>query len=164
MSTLQNILFGLSFSLATVLAGCAQKGQSTYLPDEAGKTMPVETATVISQRKVTIKGLRENEISWGAMVGATTAGAAAYGITEANNPAGIAVTIVAAVAGALAGTLADEYRNSSDGVEYILSGEDGKKFAVVQSIASGDEIVSPGTEVIIIRGSRGFVRVVPSSN
>lgn len=68
------------------------------------------------------------------------------------------------VAGALAGTLADEYRNSSDGVEYILSGEDGKKFAVVQAIAANDEIVSPGTEVVIIRGSRGFVRVVPSSN
>jgi outer membrane lipoprotein SlyB len=164
MNTLQNILYGLFLSSAIAVAGCAQKSQSNYFPDEAGKTMPVETATVISQRKVSIKGLRENETSWGAIVGATTAGAAAYGITESDNPAGIAVTIVAAVAGALAGTLADEYRNSSDGVEYILSGENGKKFAVVQSIASTDEIVAPGTEVVIIRGSRGFVRVVPSSN
>lgn len=150
--------------LALAVAACAQKSQSNYFPDEAGRAMPVETATVVSQRKVTIRGLRDDEVSWGAVVGATTAGAAAYGITEADNPAGIAVTIVAVVAGALAGTVADEYRQGSDGVEYILTNENGKKFAVVQSIASSDEIVSPGTEVVIIRGRKGFVRVVPASN
>ncbi|NIM29557.1 MAG: hypothetical protein GTO59_16440, partial [Gammaproteobacteria bacterium] len=78
--------------------------------------MRVETGTVVSQRKVAIKGLREDDGKWGALVGATTAGAAAYGITEADNAAGVAVTIIAVVAGALVGTVAEEYRNASDGV------------------------------------------------
>ena len=156
--------YGVILVLAVAISGCAQKSQSTYFPDEAGKEMAVESATVVSQRKVTIKGLREKDGKWGALVGATTAGSVAYGITEADNAAGIAVTIVAAVAGALAGTVAEEYRNSSDGVEYILTKENGEKVAVVQSIKSDDEIVSPGTEVTIIRGRAGFVRVVPSSN
>ncbi len=150
--------------LALSIGGCAQKGQSTYFPDEAGKEMKVETGTVVSQRKVTIKGLRDDDGKWGALVGATTAGAAAYGITEADNAAGVAVTIIAVVAGALVGTVAEEYRNASDGVEYILSKENGDTVAVVQSINSDDEIVPPGTNVTIIRGRAGFVRVVPSSN
>ena len=156
--------YGLVLLLALAIAGCAQKSQSTYFPDEAGKEMAVETATVVSQRKVTIKGLRDNDGKWGALVGATTAGSVAYGVTEADNAAGVAVVIVAAVAGALAGTVADEYRNSSDGVEYILRKEDGKNVAVVQSIRSDDEIVPPGSQVSIIRGRAGFVRVVPASN
>lgn len=156
--------YGVVLLLALAIAGCAQKSQSTYFPDEAGKEMAVETATVVSQRKVTIKGLRDNDGKWGTLVGATTAGSVAYGITEADNAAGVAVVIVAAVAGALAGTVADEYRNSSDGVEYILRKEDGQSVAVVQSINSDDEIVPPGSEVTIIRGRAGFVRVVPASN
>lgn len=156
--------YGVVLLLALAIAGCAQKSQSTYFPDEAGKEMAVETATVVSQRKVTIKGLRDNDGKWGALVGATTAGSVAYGVTEADNAAGVAVVIVAAVAGALAGTVADEYRNSSDGVEYILRKEDGKNVAVVQSIRSDDEIVPPGSQVSIIRGRAGFVRVVPASN
>jgi len=71
MSTLRNIQYGLFHSLAITVAGCAQKSRCNYFPDEAGKTMPVESASVISQRKVTIKGLRENETRWGAIVGAT---------------------------------------------------------------------------------------------
>ena len=156
--------YGLFLLLALALAGCAQKGQSTYFPDEAGKEMKVETATVVSQRKVAIKGLREDDGKWGALVGATTAGAAAYGITEADNAAGVAVTIVAVVAGALVGTVAEEYRNASEGVEYILSKDNGDTVAVVQAIKSDDEIVPPGSKVTIIRGRAGFVRVVPSSN
>ena len=145
-----------------MLAACAFRSRTTYAPDETGTVMRVEQAQVVSSREVVIAGLDDKQAAgWGTVVGATIAGAAAYGITKADNPAGVAITIIAAVVGGLAGLAAEERRETRPGAEYILRDDSGKTFAVVQSLGGGETIYAPGTAVSLIHGSRGYVRVVP---
>src|SRR5690606_35387235 len=99
--------------------------------DEVGEVMAVEDVWIVSSRMVKIEGLGESRPGWGAAVGATVAGSTAYGITQADNPAGVAITIIALVGGALAGQFIDEKIKSQLGVEYILDKPSGAKFAVV---------------------------------
>lgn len=152
------------FLIIMGITACAYKGGSTYKPNETGTVMEVKRVTIISSRKVIIEGLKDNQtVGWGTAVGATVAGAAAYGLTKADTPLGVAVTIIAAVGGALAGTVIEEQKNRHPGAEYILQGNDGKSFAVVQALGSGDEILKPGRRAVVIYGRGNFVRVVPEN-
>ena len=148
--------------IVAMVEACAFQSGTTYAPGETGTVMRVEAARVVSSREVLISGLDNTQAAgWGTVVGATIAGAAAYGITEADNPAGVAITIIAAVVGGLAGLAAEERRETRRGVEYILRDVSGKTFAVVQSLGGAETIYPPGTAVSLIHGSRGYVRVVP---
>jgi outer membrane lipoprotein SlyB len=111
---------------------------------------------------VVIEGLRSDQAAgWGTAVGATVAGAAAYGLTRADTPLGVAVTIIAAIGGALVGTIAEEQKNKWPGAEYILDQSDGTQKAIVQVLARDEKIIPPGQQVAIIHGRKGFYRVVP---
>jgi outer membrane lipoprotein SlyB len=148
--------------IVAILQACAYRSGTTYSPSETGAVMRVEPAQVVSSREVVISGLDNSQAAgWGTVVGATIAGAAAYGITGADNPAGVAVTIIAAVVGGLAGLAAEERRQTRPGAEYILRSGDGETIAVVQSLGSGEAILQPGVDVSLIHGARGYVRVVP---
>lgn len=146
------------------VVGCAFKGGSTYNPSEVGSVMQVKRAQVVSSRKVVIEGLKENQtVGWGTVIGATVAGAATYGLTEADTPLGVAVTIIAAIGGALAGTVLEEQKNRHPGAEYILDGGDGDTFAVVQAMGEGDVVLGKGARAMVLYGRGGFVRVVPEA-
>jgi len=112
------------------IAGCTFKGGSTYKPNETGTVMQVKRVNVVSSRKVVIEGLKDDQsVGWGTAVGATVAGAATYGLTKADTPLGVAVTIIAAIGGAMVGTIIEERKNRYPGAEYILATETGKPFA-----------------------------------
>lgn len=145
-----------------LLSACASRSQANYYADEVGSVMAIEDVWVVSSRLVKIQGLGENRRpGWGAAVGATVAGATAYGITEADNPAGVAITIIALIGGAIAGQFVDEKAKSELGVEYILNKENGDKIAVVQAVEDKDEMLAARTPAVLIRGNDGYVRVVP---
>lgn len=151
-------VFFLSVSLLTA---CASRSQGNYYQDEVGEVMAIDDVTVVSSRLVKIEGLGEQRPGWGAAVGATVAGAGAYGITEADNPAGVAITIIALVGGAIAGQFIDEKVRNELGVEYVLRESDGDKIAVVQAIRNKQEQLPAGSRASLIRGQDGYVRVVP---
>lgn len=146
------------------LAACATKSGATYNPAEAGQPMKVEEGRVLQSRSVVVEGLKGNQVAgWGTVVGATVAGAGAYGLTRADTPLGTAVTIIAAVGGALAGTVAEEQVNRHPGAEYIVKTDDGRNFGVVQVLQGDEKIVPPGSRVLVLHGQQGFVRVVPDT-
>lgn len=146
-----------------LLYACASRTQSSYYASEVGETMAVEDVQVMSSRYVKIEGLDDSgRPGWGTAVGATVAGASAYGITESDNPAGVAITIIALVGGAIAGQFLEEKVKSSLGVEYILRKQNGDKIAVVQSVDNEKDRLPAGTRASLIRGSRGYVRVIPN--
>jgi outer membrane lipoprotein SlyB len=147
--------------LLPFIAGCASRSQSNYYADEVGEIMAIEDVWIISSRMVKIEGLGDKRPGWGAAVGATVAGASAYGITQADNPAGVAITIIALVGGALAGQLFDEKIKSELGVEYILDKPTGNKIAVVQVVESADEMLPANTPALLMRGKSGYYRVIP---
>lgn len=155
-------LFIVIALLLPLLYACASRSQSSYYASEVGEAMVIEDVRVLSSRLVKIEGLDDSgRPGWGTAIGATVAGATAYGITESDNPAGVAITIIALVGGAIAGQFIDEKVKSSLGVEYILRKENGDKIAVVQAVKNENERLSAGTYASLIRGSRGYVRVVP---
>jgi outer membrane lipoprotein SlyB len=148
--------------IVALVQACAVPSGTVYGPGETGVAMRVEEAQVVSSREVLISGLDSSQAAgWGTVVGATIAGAAAYGITGADNPAGVAVTIIATVVGGLAGLAAEEQRQTRRGAEYILRDQKGETIAVVQSLGAGEAIHPPGTEVSLLHGQRGYLRVVP---
>lgn len=106
----------ITLMVLPVITACASRTQSNYHRDEIGEIMAVEDVWIISSRMVRIEGLGDKRSGWGAAVGATVAGASAYGITQADNPAGVAITIVALVGGALAGQFFDEKIKSELGL------------------------------------------------
>ena len=153
-----------AIAIVAVASGCASRGGTTYAPGETGALMRVEPARVVSSREVLISGLDNQQAAgWGTVVGATIAGAGAYGLTGADNPAGVAVTVIAAVVGGLAGLLAEERRETQPGVEYILEDETGTTKAVVQASGPGEGVYPPGAPVALIYGAQGYVRVVPGA-
>ena len=104
--------------------------------------MQVKRVAVVSSRKVVIEGLKDNQsVGWGALVGATVAGVATYGLTKADTPLGVAVTIIAAIGGAMVGTVIEERKNRHPGAEYILQAKTGAPFAVVQALGSDDRVL-----------------------
>lgn len=146
-------------------AACATKSGATYNPAEAGHPMKVEEGRVLQSRAVVVEGLKGNQAAgWGTVVGATVAGAGAYGLTRADTPLGTAVTIIAAVGGALAGTIAEEQVNHHPGAEYIVKTSDGRSFGVVQVLQGDEKIIPPNSKVLILHGQQGFVRVVPDTD
>lgn len=145
-----------------LLSACASRSQANYYADEVGSVMAIEDVWVVSSRLVKIEGLgQDRRPGWGAAVGATVAGATAYGITEADNPAGVAITIIALIGGAIAGQFIDEKAQSELGVEYILDNTNGDKIAVVQAVDDEQEMLPARTPAVLIRGNDGYVRVVP---
>lgn len=145
-----------------LLNACASRTQSNYTAQEVGSVMAIEDVWVDSSRLVKIEGLgQDRRPGWGAAIGATVAGATAYGITEADNPAGVAITIIALIGGAIAGQFIDDKAKSELGAEYILSKENGDKIAVVQAIEDKKDMLPPRTGAVLIRGNDGYVRVVP---
>jgi len=158
--TLKPILIALF--IAAFIAGCASRTQSNYYTSEVGQQMAVEDVTVISSRLVTIEGLSDNKRpGWGTAVGAAVAGAAAYGVTEGDNPAGVAITIIAALGGAIAGQFIDEKSKSSLGAEYLIRKPNGEKVIIVQSVENETDIIADNSPASMIGGSYGYVRVVP---
>lgn len=145
-----------------LLSACASRSQANYYADEVGSVMAIEDVWVVSSRLVKIEGLgQDRRPGWGAVVGATVAGATAYGITEADNPAGVAITIIALIGGAIAGQFIDEQAKSELGVEYILDKPNGDKIAIVQVIEDEQEMLPARTPAVLIRGNTGYLRVVP---
>lgn len=140
----------------SLLAACASRTQGNYYQDEVGEVMAIDDVTVVSSRLVKIEGLGKQRPGRGAAVGATVAGASAYGITEADNPAGVAITIIALVGGAIAGQFVDEKVRNELGVEYVLRESDGNKIAVVQAVEDKQVQLAVGTRAALIRGQDGY--------
>ncbi|MGI9434657.1 MAG: hypothetical protein ACR2Q4_07500 [Geminicoccaceae bacterium] len=156
---------GAVVSVLMILNACSYRSGTTYSPSETATPMHVESAEIISSREVVISGLDNKQAAgWGTAIGATLAGTAAYGLTRADNPAGVAITIAAAVVGGLAGLAAEERRETRPGAEYILRSDDGETKAIVQSLGRNEEIFQPGSDVSIVHGPRGHYRIVPASN
>jgi len=153
--------FFIAMISVPLITACATRSQSNYSRDEVGEIMAVEDVWIVSSRMVRIEGLGDKSPGWGAAVGATVAGASAYGITQADNPAGVAITIIALVGGALAGQFFDEKIKSELGVEYILDKPAGNKIAVVQAVKSADEMLPAKSPALLMRGKNGYYRVIP---
>lgn len=148
------IALAVAACLAAGLAGCASsRSADVYNANDAMVEAQVRYATVDSVRPVKIQS--DGEV--GKLIGVILGGIAGSNMGQGK---GAAVGAIAgATAGGVVGNAIGKDANSRDGVEIVLTLENGQSIAIVQE---ADVIVTPGQKVRII--TRGRVsRVVPVS-
>lgn len=140
MKKISVYIASLCFSLS-LLTGCARDIYSdSYEESTVGAVATTYACTVVSVRKVKVKGhdkLSKN--SEGMLIGAVAGGAlgSAFGGGNARLVTGAA----GALAGGLAGGLAQSKMEKQFGYEYTVKIEDGRLFTVVQGM---DTLLTPG--------------------
>jgi len=162
------LLILLSFFI--ILVGCVDKKSSVYSPEEVGIVMGTTPGVIVSSRKIVIAGLKKDTEYWGAAIGATIAGATTYGLTGGDNVLEEAAIIISVIGGAMAGTVIEEMRNKSDGVEYTINTNCENvtsscsnaldTIVIVQAISDDSDIIADGSSINIVRSNDGYVRVV----
>ena len=153
-----------------ILSGCIDKKSSIYNPEEVGIVMETTPGVIIASRQIVIAGLKKDTQYWGAIIGATIAGASTYGLTGGDNVLEEAAIIISVIGGAMAGTAIEEMRNKSDGVEYTINtncenvsstcSNASDTIVIVQAISDESDIITNGSNINIVRSNDGYVRVV----
>lgn len=137
---------------AAYISGCAQsKSGQVYTRDEARKVQTVEMGTVESVKQVLIEGTK------------TPVGTAAGGVTggvlgnQIGSGSGRTVaTVFGVLIGAAAGTAAEEGITRKQGLEIVVSKDNGQTIVVVQE---ADVMFASGDRVRIIRSNTGNIRI-----
>ncbi len=143
---------GLALAAMLFVSACATQGADRFQQAEAGQVIETAPARVLSSREVEIQG---NNSSVGAIAGGAT-GAAAAGLGTGSGLA----AVLAGIAGAGLGALAENQLRRGDGREYIVQMSDGRTVTIVQNVDENDQPIADGTPVLIQFGPT-YTRVIP---
>jgi outer membrane lipoprotein SlyB len=128
---------------AAALAACSTTSPDVIQRDQAQRLSQVQDATVISVRPVTVEG---SQSGGGAAAGGVIGGVA--GSSVGGHRESIAVGILCAVAGAVAGNALERTGTREDAVEVLVQMKNGERRAIVQ--AKGNETLMAGDPVILV--------------
>ena len=142
------------FAAVTLLASCAHPGQSRYSYQDVGKKATVSFGTVITLREVEITGKNTGA---GSLIGAGAgAGAGSY---IGNGSGNIWAVAGAALAGAIVGGIAEQAMSDRNGIEYVITLENGETVTIVQNINPDDKPINEGDRVMV-QGNGTYQRVL----
>lgn len=148
----------LSVLALTCLTACQHPGQNRYGWQDVGQATRVTFGTVISVREIEITGQNTG-------IGATTgviAGAGAGSMIGSGNGS-LAGLLAGAIVAGVAGAAIEQAASDRQGLEYIVTLEDGETNSIVQNKAEGDVTLKPGERVMVqTRGA--YQRVLPADN
>ena len=133
-----------SIALAALLAGCVHPSQNRYGSADVGMNAVVGFGTVVSIRQVEI-------IGQGSGAGATVglgAGLAA-GSQFGSGSGSLGAALAGALIGAAVGAAAEQAMQDRQGVEYVVTLEDGETQSIVQDIARDDVPLRVGQRVML---------------
>ena len=145
-------------NVVITFAGCARQISSgVYSGAHVGESSATYSGVIVAARPVMIEDkeyLGENPLG---IIGGGAAGAYAgskVGKGEGNTLA----TVGGALAGAAAGAFAEKALKKQNGMEYIVSLENGESRTIVQGT---DPVLGVGQNVWLIVGQKGRSRVTP---
>jgi outer membrane lipoprotein SlyB len=142
------------FAAVALLASCAHPGQNRYGYQDVGKKSTVSFGTVISLREVEITGKNTGA---GALIGAGAgAGAGSYVGHGSGSVWAAAGTMIA---GAIIGGMAEQAMSDRQGLEYVITLENGETLTIVQNINPDDKPIREGDRVMV-QGSGTYQRVL----
>ncbi len=151
------------FAVLALLAGCAKNlSPDEYSEDDAGSVTETYRGTVLSVRKVKVKGGDKLEDNTVGLVGGGLAG----GIlgSQLGKGSGSAVGLVAgAAAGALGGSLLQKGLKTQNALEYTVELTTGRIVTVVQG-SSETTSIAVGQHVLVMMNSKGRSRIVPDQS
>jgi outer membrane lipoprotein SlyB len=145
-------LAAAALGLALLLGGCASsRSADVYTPSDAMNESRVRNGTVDSVRSVKIQA----DSDLGKVIGAIVGGIAGSDMGKGNGSA-VGAVLGATVGGAVGNAVGKDV-NAKDGLEIVLTLDNGETIAIVQE---ADVAIVPGQKVRVI--TRGRVsRVVP---
>ena len=128
-------------------AACSTPPQEEYYTAESSTLYEVSAGRVVTAREVDIQE-RNSGIGYtvGGLAGGFSGGLALGGQL---GPAG---SLLGGVVGAAIGFIVEETINGSDGIEYLVTMEDGRTVTVVQYQEDDEEILAPGADVYVQHG------------
>ena len=139
------------------LAACGTPEQESYFVEESRTLYEVAAGEVVTSRPVNIRERNRGiGITAGGLAGGFSGGLALGGQL---GPAG---SLVGGVVGAAIGFFVEEAINGDDGIEYLVTLEDGRTVTVVQIREDDEEVLSPGADVYI-QQTWNSIRVVERS-
>ncbi len=139
------------------LVACGTPEQESYLVEESRTLYEVAAGEVVTSRPVNIRERNRGiGITAGGLAGGFSGGLALGGQL---GPAG---SLVGGVVGAAIGFFVEEAINGDDGIEYLVTLEDGRTVTVVQIREDDEEVLSPGADVYI-QQTWNSIRVVERS-
>jgi outer membrane lipoprotein SlyB len=138
--------------LATLLVTGCHSSSSTYDSGDVGRTVETAPGTVVSSRVVQVTG-ESNAVGAGA---GGALGAATGGLVFESGWA----AVIGGVLGAGVGYATQQAANSREGIEYVVTMNDGRTVTLVQNRASGEMPIANGTPVLVQLGGK-YSRVMP---
>lgn len=142
----------------TLLTGCQHPGQNRYGYQDVGKATHVAFGTVVSFRPVAITG---KNTGTGALAGA--AGGALGGSYIGNGGGSIGGMIAGALVAGIAGHMAEQALQNYDGVEFVVTLENGETMTIVQTAEPESAAIKEGDRVMV-QTSGEYQRVLPAKH
>ncbi|MDJ0942160.1 MAG: hypothetical protein QNJ30_01750 [Kiloniellales bacterium] len=141
-------------TLLYFLAACGSPTKDVYNVSEVGQLQEVMEGRVQDSRFVDIDA---KDSGSGTMIGGLAGGIGT--LVSVGGGFGLVAFLLGSAVGAVVGYVVEDVATDRDGVEYILTLDDGRTVTVIQNRGDEEEPLPPGTEVFLQFGSN-YTRVI----
>ena len=143
-----------AIALVYFLAACGSPTKDVYNVSEVGQIQEVLEGRIVESRFIDIDAKDSgNGMAAGGLAGGLSS------LVFVSGGFGLVAFLLGTAVGAVAGYVAEDVVTDRDGVEYILSLDDGRTVTVIQNRGDEDQPLPPGTEIFLQFGSN-YTRVI----
>jgi outer membrane lipoprotein SlyB len=144
-----------SVALASTMVGCAStSGTNAYSRADVGQVTEVEFGTVLNSRQVLVNGTQSGV---GTLAGGGTGAILGSHLGGGSGRAIGAIGV--GVLGGIIGSKVEEKLTEKQGVEYVVTKEDGRTVTITQYLEKNEVPIANGSRVMIQRDGR-YQRVI----
>lgn len=148
----------IAIACLAMLNGCARNAsQSQYLASEVGQAVELESAKVLSVRKIKI----QRAPTGAGGLGGVTAGAVA-GAQFGKGDGKLATAIGGMIIGALIGSAIESEIGNEQGYQYTIRTTKGKTKTITQN-QDADDVVFKAGDRVLVQVSGSYQRVIPAN-
>ncbi len=143
-----------AITLAYFLAACGGPTKDVYNTTEVGQIQEVREGRIVQSRFIDID---EKDSGRGTVAGGLAGGLGS--LLAVGGGFGLAAFLLGSAVGAVAGYVVEDVVTDRDGIEYIISLDDGSTATIVQNRGDEDELLPPGTEIFLQYGNN-YTRLI----
>ncbi len=141
-------------ALLYFLAACSGPSRDVYKDSEVGQIQEVMEGRVVESRLINIEA---RDSGSGSTIGGLAGGLGT--LLSVSGGFGLAAFLLGSAVGAVVGYMVEDAATDADGIEYILTLDDGRTVTVVQNRGDDEEPLPSGAEVFLQFGGN-YTRVV----
>lgn len=143
-----------AIALVYFLAACGSPTKDVYNVSEVGQIQEVLEGRIVESRFIDIDAKDSgNGMAAGGIAGGLGS------LLAVGGGFGLAAFLLGSAVGAVVGYVAEDVATDRDGIEYILSLNDGRTVVAIQNRGDEDQPLPPGTEIFLQYGNN-YTRVI----